>query len=95
MNAEPFLILVTRVLVQRRLDAVLIGKPAAASQGSPVTTMDFDLMFQKTPTNHSKLKRVADDLGAVVPRPFYPASQRYRVTRDRRHPLRRRDAKDE
>jgi predicted nucleotidyltransferase len=83
MNAEPFLILVTRVLVQRRLDAVLIGNAAAAIQGSPVTTMDLDFMFRKTPTNLAKLKRVADDLGAVVLRPFYPASQLYRVTRDR------------
>ena len=83
MNAEPMLILVARVLVQRRLDAVLIGNAAAAIQGSPVTTMDLGFMFQKTTTNLSKLKRVADDLDAVVLRPFYPASQLFRVTRDR------------
>ena len=83
MNAEPLLILVARILVQRRLDAVMIGNAAAAIQGSPVTTMDLDFMFRKTSTNLAKLKRVADDLGAVVLRPFYPASQLYRVTRDR------------
>lgn len=82
MNAEPLLTLVTRVLAQRRLDAVLIGNAAAAIQGSPVTTMDFDFMFRKTPGSLAKLKRVADDLSAVVMRPFYPASQLYRVTRD-------------
>ena len=40
-------------------------------------------MFRKTPTTLAKLKRVAEDLGAVVFRPFYPASQLYRITRDR------------
>lgn len=83
MNAEPLLVNITRLLNRRRLDAVLIGNAAAAIQGSPVTTMDFDFMFRKTPTNLAKLKRVADDLGAMVFRPFYPASQLYRVTRDR------------
>ena len=83
MNAEPLLVSITRLLNRRRLDAVLIGNAAAAIQGSPVTTMDFDFMFRKTPTNLAKLKRVADDLGAMVFRPFYPASQLYRVTRDR------------
>lgn len=83
MNAEPLLVNITRLLNLRRLDAVLIGNAAAAIQGSPVTTMDFDFMFRKTPTNLAKLKRVADDLGAMVFRPFYPASQLYRVTRDR------------
>ena len=40
-------------------------------------------MFRKTPTNLAKLKRLADDLDAVVLRPYYPASQWFRVTRDR------------
>jgi hypothetical protein len=65
------------------LDAVLIGNAAAALQGSPVTTMNLDLMFRKTPTNLTKLKRIADDLGAMVPRPYYPASPLYRLTRER------------
>jgi hypothetical protein len=83
MNAEPLLTALARTLALRRLDAVLIGNAAAAVQGSPVTTMDFDFLFRKTPTNLAKLKRVADDLGAMVFRPFYPASQLYRLTRDR------------
>ena len=29
------------------------------------------------------MKRIADDLDAMVLRPYYPASQLYRVTRDR------------
>jgi hypothetical protein len=83
MNAEPLLVLVTRLLVRHRLDAVLIGNAAAAIQGSPVTTMDLDFMFRKTSTNLAKLKRIANDLEAIVLRPFYPASGLYRVTRDR------------
>lgn len=77
------LILVARLLTRHRMDVVLIGNAAAAIQGSPVTTMDLDFMFRKTPTNLNKLKRIADDLGAVVLRPCYPASQWHRVTRDR------------
>ncbi len=83
MNAEPLLSLVARLLAKHRLDVVMIGNAAAALHGSPVTTMDLDFMFRKTSTNMAKLKRLADDLGAVVLRPFYPASQLYRVTRDR------------
>ncbi|CAN5206357.1 hypothetical protein BH09GEM1_BH09GEM1_39150 [soil metagenome] len=83
MNAEPLLILVARLLSARRLDVVMIGNAAAAIHGSPVTTMDIDFMFRKTPTNLTKLKRLADDLDATVLRPFYPASELYRVTRNR------------
>ena len=83
MNAEPLLVLVTRLLAKHRFDAVLIGNAAAAIQGSPITTMDLDFMFRKTSTNLAKLKRIANDLEAIVLRPFYPASGLYRVTRDR------------
>ena len=83
MNAEPLLVAIARALAMRRLDAVLIGNAAAAIQGSPVTTMDFDFMFRKTPTNLTTLKRITDDLGTVVLRQYYPASQFYRMTRER------------
>lgn len=82
MNAEPLLAQVAALLKKRRLAAVLIGNAAAALQGSPVTTMDLDFMFRRTPANLAKLKRLADDLGAVVMRPYYPASGLYRVVRD-------------
>jgi hypothetical protein len=65
------------------LDAVLIGNAAAALQGSPVTTMDFDFMFRKTQTNLTKLKRIADDPRVMVLRPYYAASQLYRMTQER------------
>jgi hypothetical protein len=83
MTAEPLLELAARLLTKHRLDAVLIGNAAAALQGSPVTTIDLDFMFRKTPGNLRKLRRLADDLDAVVMHPFYPASELYRVTRDR------------
>ena len=83
MNAEPMLILVARLLARHRFEVVMIGNAAAAIQGSPVTTMDIDFMFRKTDGNMRKLKALADDLNAVVLRPYYPASQLYRVTRDR------------
>ncbi|CAN5779527.1 hypothetical protein BH11GEM1_BH11GEM1_22680 [soil metagenome] len=83
MNAEPTLILIARLLALHRLDVVMIGNAAAALQGSPVTTMDIDFMFRKTSGNMRKLKALADDLNAMVLRPYYPASQLYRVTRDR------------
>lgn len=83
MNAAPLLTLVARLLSQHRLDVVVIGNAAAALQGSPVTTMDIDFMFRRTPTNLRKLKAIADDLDATVMRPYYPASQLYRVVRDR------------
>jgi len=82
MTAEPLLALAARLLAKHRLDAVRIGNAAAALQGSPVTTVDLDFMFRKTAGNLSKLRRIADDLDAVVMRPFYPASELYRVIRD-------------
>lgn len=83
MTAEPLLELAARLLAKHDLDAVLIGNAAAALQGSPVTTVDLDFMFRKTPGNLRKLRRIADDLDAVVLHPYYPASELYRVVRDR------------
>ena len=82
MTAAPLLKLAARLLAKHRLDAVLIGNAAAAVQGSPVTTLDLDFMFRKTAANLRKLRRLADDLNAVVLRPYYPMSELYRVVRD-------------
>lgn len=75
--------LAARLLAKHRLDAVLIGNAAAALQGSPVTTVDLDFMFRKTPANLRKLRRMADELDAVVLHPYYPASELYRIMRQR------------
>jgi hypothetical protein len=82
MDATPLLAEVARALREVRLEAVLIGNAAAALQGAPVTTVDFDFFFRRTPANLSKLKAIARALDATVMRPFYPASDLYRVVRD-------------
>jgi predicted nucleotidyltransferase len=82
MDAAPVLAQVGRLLQDLHLDAVLIGNAAAALQGAPVTTVDFDFFFRKTPTNLRKLKALASSLQAIVLRPYYPASDMYRVVRE-------------
>jgi hypothetical protein len=82
MDARPLLVRLARALAAARLEAVLVGNAAAALHGAPVTTVDFDFMFRKTPTNLRKLKRVATELAAVILRPYYPASDLFRVVND-------------
>jgi hypothetical protein len=82
MNAAPLLIRIARLLRLHGLDAVLIGNAAEALQGAPVTTVDIDFLFPKTPANLKKLKAVARDLGAVILRSYYPVSGLYRIARD-------------
>ena len=82
MDARPILHIVARVLAENELEAILIGNAAAALQGAPVTTIDFDFLFRKTPRNIQKLKAVARALGAVILRPFYPSSGLFRMSRD-------------
>jgi hypothetical protein len=82
MDAAPLLVEIGRRLREAGLEAVLIGNAAAALQGAPVTTMDFDFFFRKTPRNMAKLKAFAKALRATVLRPYYPVSDLYRVVRD-------------
>ena len=82
MNAAPFLAEIGRALQAVQLEAVLIGNAAAALQGAPVTTVDFDFFFRRTPRNLAKLKVFARQLDATVLRPYYPVSDLFRVVRD-------------
>jgi len=82
VNAASFLVEIARLLERMQFDAVLIGNAAAALQGAPVTTVDFDFLFRKTPRNLRKLKDLARALDAMVLRPYYPASDLFRVIRD-------------
>ncbi len=82
MNAEPLLGELARQLQAVHLETVLIGNAAAALQGAPVTTVDFDFLFRKTPRNLAKIKALARALRATVLRPYYPAADLFRVTRD-------------
>jgi hypothetical protein len=84
MNAEPLLSSVAAALAAVRLEVVLIGNAAAAIQGAPVTTVDFDFMFRPTPANIAKLKKFALRMDAMILRPYYPASKLYRVMNDER-----------
>lgn len=82
MNATPLLGAVLDGLAAERLEAVLIGNAAAAVQGAPVTTLDFDFMFRDTAVNMAKLRRLSKRLDAVILRPYYPVSRLFRVTSD-------------
>lgn len=84
MNANSLLKEIAAALDKSGLEAIMIGNAAAAIQGSPVTTVDIDFMFRKTEANIGKLKKFARLLDATILRPFYPASQLYRVVNDDR-----------
>jgi len=84
MNAQPLLNSVVAALAAVRLEVILIGNAAAAIQGAPVTTVDFDFMFRATSVNLAKLKKFAVRLDAVILRPYYPASALFRVMNDDR-----------
>lgn len=82
MNAEPLLTKVASALAEHRLEAVMVGNAAAALHGAPVTTLDVDFVFRKTPTNLKKLKAIARTLEASILKPYYPVSDLYRVVND-------------
>jgi hypothetical protein len=82
MNARPLLERVALALESARLEAILFGNAAAALHGAPITTIDFDFLFRRTPMNLRKLKQFATQLGATVFRPYYPVSSLFRIVND-------------
>ena len=54
----------------------------AALHGAPVSTIDIDFFFRKTPRNLQRLKKIATALGATILRPYYPASSLFRLQRE-------------
>lgn len=82
MDARPLLVTLARALHDAGLEAILIGNAAAALHGAPVTTVDFDFYFRKTPRNLQKLKSLTRILNAVLMRPYYPVSDLYRLIRE-------------
>ena len=82
MNAAPLLARIAEAIAHAQLECILIGNAAAALHGAPVTTLDFDFLFRDTPLNRKKLVRIATELGAIVLRPYYPASSLFRLTDD-------------
>jgi hypothetical protein len=79
MNALPLLNRIAALFFKYKFEAVMIGNAGAALHGAPVTTLDIDFMFRATPANLLKLKKIAKDLDAVIFRPYYPASQLFRL----------------
>jgi len=79
LDAEPILEEIVRALDECGLEVVLVGNAAAALQGAPVTTLDFDFMFRKTPANLGKLKTLAQKLSGRILTPYYPSSDLYRL----------------
>jgi hypothetical protein len=49
MDARPILVMIARALQEQGLEAILIGNAAAALQGAPVTTVDFDFLYPRRP----------------------------------------------
>jgi hypothetical protein len=84
MNAEPLLNTIAKLFAEHRLEAVMVGNAAAALHGAPVTTLDIDFMFRKTPANLKKLKAVAQVLKAVILKPYYPVSDLFRMVNEER-----------
>jgi len=79
VNARSLLELLAETFSAAKLEVVMIGNAAAALNGAPITTEDFDFMWRPTRTNHLKLKAVAKSLGASLRQPEYPASNFYRM----------------
>ena len=84
MNAALLLQEIACAMQECGLEAVLVGNAAAALQGAPVTTLDFDFMFRETPTNLRKLRRLANRLEGSILKPYYPASKLYRLVNEDR-----------
>ncbi|PWT98330.1 MAG: hypothetical protein C5B51_29550 [Terriglobia bacterium] len=82
MDAAPILARIARLFAAHGLEAVVVGNAAAALQGAPVTTVDIDFFFRRTPANLRKLTAIARDLDAVLLKPHYPASRMIRISRD-------------
>jgi hypothetical protein len=56
MDAAPLLKAIAKALHKARLETIMVGNSAAALHGAPVTTVDIDFMFRKTPANLRKLR---------------------------------------
>jgi len=82
VDASLIVARVARAIERHGLEAVLIGNAAAAMHGAPVTTVDLDFLFRRTPTNVKKLSAIAAELGATLYSPFHPASKMMRMMND-------------
>ena len=82
MDATPIVARIARTVQVHGLEVLLIGNAGAAMHGAPVTTVDIDFLYRRTPANVRKLKRIARDLRATLYAPFYPSSNMLRMMND-------------
>ncbi len=80
VNASTYLERVARALRTARLDAILVGNAAAAIQGAPVTTLDFDFLIRDTPRSAAKIRAFARALHASAVVPYEGVSRMVRVS---------------
>ena len=71
---------VARAMDELGLEAVLIGNAAAALRGAPVTTIDLDFFFHRSPGTVAQPKLLAKRWNGMLLRPFYPVSGLYRIS---------------
>ncbi len=66
MNANYLLSLLAESIRRSGLDAILIGNAAAALNGAPVTTLDFDFLIRPGTRTPLAIETMASVLGARV-----------------------------
>ncbi|MBL8295321.1 MAG: hypothetical protein JNN08_25980 [Bryobacterales bacterium] len=71
MDAQPILALLARTFADHKPEVILIGNIGAALHGEPVSTVDVDLLFRRTPHSMRKLKAVTIALGGQLMQPYY------------------------
>lgn len=82
VSAEPLLAILIKAFRKYKFETVLIGNAAAALQGAPITTVDFDFMYRDVPQNKVKLKLIAKELNGTLLKPYYPVSSLIRLSID-------------
>jgi hypothetical protein len=80
VNATSYLERVARALRMARLEAILVGNAAAAIQGAPVTTIDFDFVVRDSPRVEAKIRAFAGFLEASAVVPYEGVSRMVRVS---------------
>ncbi len=82
MNAAPVLKIIAGALKKAKIDAVMIGNAAAALNGAPITTIDFDFFVKNTGKVKNKFKLLAVELDAILVPPATDLSRTYRIEND-------------
>ena len=65
--AGPDLSALLERLIKADIEFILVGGLAAVVQGAPVTTMDVDILYNRSSENISKLFKFLKSIDATVP----------------------------